>query len=128
MDPNGDIKGQMEDCWWSSLVGVDEFLNEEGEYLTNLFACFSWHCNDDHNELGVSLDEFPNVGLYWGCQFMMPDGYGTRFDACLEGWDSYSDQRGANFYRGMATCKMRNEFDKFCLVCQEVIRERIENP
>ncbi len=67
----------------------------------------------------LSAEYEGKLGLFWGAAFI--DAGEAQCGEC----SPYGDPRGKNYYRPMATCRMRNIFDDFCRVCAGEIEKSI---
>ncbi len=65
------------------------------------------------------------LGLFWGCQDIDPSLPAGSLAPCNEGDRAFIDPRGADYYRPMASCRMRIADDDFCRVCSAAIAAAI---
>ena len=106
--------------WWKSLARARELDAKGGFKAVHEFGDPDVHFTEATQT--PIFDKRPSLngmlGLYWGCQDINPDLPGTP--------DPFQDARGMEFYRAMATCKMRTLTSPFCRVCSALIVERIK--
>jgi len=106
--------------WWKSLAKPSE-LTAAGHFkAVHMFGDPDVHFTETRQtpifENGRQALN-GSLGLYWGCQDIDPALPGEP--------DPWQDARGKNYYRAMATCKMRTIESPFCRVCSALIEDRI---
>lgn len=104
---------------WLPLARPDEKTATGGfMYYETLEDDPSLTCTTDPDALAARFAG--KLGLFWGAQYVDPGP-----DPCQGGCSPYGDPRGANWFRPMATCRMRNILDDFCRACAAEIAKAI---
>jgi IgA Peptidase M64 len=105
--------------WWKTLAKPSELDAKGGFKAVHEFGDPNVHFTRATQTPVFDKRRSRNgmLGLYWGCQDINPALPGKP--------DPFQDARGREFYRAMATCKMRNIKSPFCRVCSALIFDRI---
>lgn len=113
---------EMSDPWWKELAEPDE-LNAEGEFVA-IQDCTEERCCHCHNcaSPGEPYSE-TKLGLFWGAQY-------ADYNLDMEDFDQspcpyFSSPASKDFFRSMASCKMKHVDWNFCRVCQHLLSKEI---
>jgi hypothetical protein len=122
--PNIVQRSERHQAPWREIARADE-LNPATETFAVIRDCDVNSCDHEHNCLSTDLpNPFPKLGLYWGAQYRDAEVQDFRFpttNIC-----GASTAQGKDFFRAMATCKMRHPEWNFCRWCNHVLSKSIE--
>ena len=113
---------EMSVPWWKELAETNE-TNAEGNFLA-IHDCTEESCSHDHN---CASPQAPfsdsKLGLFWGAQY-------ADYNLDTDDYDQsdcpyYSSPAAKDFFRSMASCKMKHVDWDFCRVCRHLLTKAI---
>jgi len=115
--------------WWWDLAREDERGRDDGEFaVVHDYSQGLTAVDDVHIIPAMSEAKLKKLGLFWGAQCVDGDlgydpdqPYEMTLDQLHEAW-----RAAARYYRPMVYCRMRTTSDKFCRVCDSVIKDSIK--
>ncbi|MGD8414204.1 MAG: M64 family metallopeptidase, partial [Candidatus Latescibacterota bacterium] len=115
---------EMHAAPWRRVARSDE-INQSNERFSVIRDCTLTSCDHSHNCLSpYGYNPFPKLGLYWGAQYRDESIDTSRFDPSP--CPAHSTALGKDYFRAMATCKMRHYDWDFCRWCKKLLSEAIE--
>jgi len=121
--------------WWKTLARPQDIFPVYGRPLATVFGCGmdytaicspgDGQCCMPSTDIVSEDDRTKMVGLFWGAQW--GDRSATSHAECDPPCDAPDPPMpmSCNWYRSMATCRMRFRHDPFCPVCSYLIRQEV---
>ncbi|HEX4826439.1 MAG TPA: M64 family metallopeptidase [Candidatus Polarisedimenticolaceae bacterium] len=98
---------------WRAIAARSDFIDNNPK---NDFKVVQLYGDPDPPD-----DQLLSLGAFWGCEFTSVEDH-TK--SCL----GNADQRGADFYRPMGRCRMRDMVSDYCPACAAAMAEALDSP